>query len=489
MDSVVKLKTVEQPTQEAPNNIEAEQGLLGAILNNNEYLNRVADFLLPEHFYMPLHRKIYENIIKFSERGMIANPITLKALIQGEESLKNSEISSFDYLVRISANATTVVNVESFARIIYDNSIRRSLIDIGNIIVSNSYRESGDLDAQTQIEIAEQKLFNLASNGVADNKVSSIKDSFKSMLAKLDITMKRGEKISGVPTGFIDLDALLGGLQNSDLLILAARPSMGKTALAVNILVNAAEGFLKQKQQQSLDKPKSAAIFSLEMSSEQLVTRMLSIKTKVNSSKIRLGNINKQEFETISRESGKLNQLPIFIDDTPALSISAMRTRARRLKRQHNLGLLIVDYLQLLTSTKASDNRVNEIGDISQGLKAIAKELDIPVIALSQLSRAVESREDKRPQLSDLRESGNIEQDADVVMFIYREEYYLERKKNGHEGDNDKFVAWQREMEQVKNLANVIISKQRNGPIGVATLRFDSETTTFSNLELHLAKA
>lgn len=475
-------QNISKMLREQPHNIEAEHGLLGALLNNNEHLNKVADFLVADHFYLPLHKKIYENVIKFSEKGLIANPVTLKNYLERDESLQDSGVKSFDYLVKLAASATTIVNVESFGKLIYECAIRRKLITIGEDIVNDGYSENTDEDGFKQIEKAEQKLFNLAVQGQSDSKMLSLKDSIKITLKRLDTALKRGGGVSGVTTGYIELDNLLGGLQNSDLLILAARPSMGKTSLAINMGLNAAESFLAESKKLGEGKPKSVAIFSLEMSSEQVAMRMLSVKTKINGSKIRLGTIKQEELALLSTETNNLNQLPVFIDDTAAISISALRTRARRLKRQHNLGLIIVDYLQLLTGSGNSDNRVNEIGEISQGLKAIAKELDVPVLALSQLSRAVEAREDKRPQLSDLRESGNIEQDADVVMFIYREEYYLERRKPV--SDPDKMNEWQLSHDRVHNTAEVIVSKQRNGPIGSKLLFFDSSTTAFGNLDV-----
>ncbi|AIF81931.1 replicative DNA helicase [endosymbiont of Acanthamoeba sp. UWC8] len=477
-------QNITQVLREQPSNVEAEQGLLGALLNNNEHINKVADFLIADHFYLPLHKKIYENIIKFIEKGLVANPITLKNYLEKEEALQESGIKSFDYLVKLAASATTIVNVESFARLIYECAIRRKLITIGEDIVNDSFINNSDEDGFKQIEKAEQKLFNLAVQGQSDSKLLTLKDSIKITLKRLDTALKRGGGLSGVTTGFIELDNLLGGLQSSDLLILAARPSMGKTSLAINMGIHAAESFLEENKKSGEGKPKSVAIFSLEMSAEQVAMRMLSVKTKINGSKIRLGTIRQEELALLSSETNNLNQLPVFIDDTAAISISALRTRARRLKRQHNLGLVIVDYLQLLTGSGSSDNRVHEIGEISQGLKAIAKELDVPVLALSQLSRAVESREDKRPQLSDLRESGNIEQDADVVMFIYREEYYLERRKPV--SDPDKMNEWQLSHDRVHNTAEVIVSKQRNGPIGSKLLYFDSSTTAFGNLDINM---
>lgn len=469
-------------SKELPQNVEAEQAVLGAFLNNNDSVNKVADFLLPEHFFVPLHKKIYEAINRFMEKGLIASPVTLKSYFENDESFSDTKINTLDYFVKLSANATSYVNIVPYAKEIVENSIRRSLIDVSNSTIENSYLRDIKTSASEILEKAEQKLFNLASSG---NSESSYIPLGTSLVRALDIISKAKEnskEISGTSTGYIDLDRILGGLQNSDLLILAARPSMGKTSLAVNVALNSAVEFQKEKIGED-EKRKSVAVFSLEMPSEQIASRLLSIRTGIEGSRIRIGSISSDEFASLSNEVAELNDIPLFIDDTPALSISAIRTRARRLKRQHNLGLIVVDYLQLLRGSSANEgNRVQEIGEISQGLKAIAKELQVPVIALSQLSRAVESRDDKRPQLSDLRESGNIEQDADVVMFIFREEYYLARGMPRE--DDEKFSAWEEQMNKVKNITEVIIAKQRNGPIGTVKLRFDSTTTGFSNLDI-----
>lgn len=471
-DSANESKTV------LPANIEAEKALLGAFLNNNEHLNKVADFLLAEHFFVPIHGKIYEAIQRFIERGMIANPITLKNFLEKDEVLVKAGINSLEYLVKLSANAATIVNLLPYAKDVQDTALRRSLIGIGEDTIVDAHHQKAEQTAYNLIENAEQRLFNLASSGISDTAILSLRSSIAESLNRIEIARKRGGKVSGITTGYLDLDEMLGGLQNSDLLILAARPSMGKTSLAVNIALNAAASFMsfEGKERQSV------GVFSLEMSAEQLANRLLSIRTGVDSSKIRIGNISKEEFSVLLKESCNLNELPIYIDDTPALSISAVRTRARRMKRQFNLGILVVDYLQLLRGSKGSESsRVQEIGEISQGLKAIAKELDIPVIALSQLSRAVESRDDKRPQLSDLRDSGTIEQDADIVMFIFREEYYLSRKMPAP--GTDEYSKWQQEMERVANVADIIIAKQRNGPIGNVSLMFNGKTTGFANLD------
>ena len=467
-----------------PNNIDAEQSILGGLLNNNENLEKIIDFLKPEHFFVPIHRKVYELVIKFNEKGSVANPITLKNHLNNSTFIADTEMSGFEYLVKITAAAQVLYDIENLGRHVYELAIRRKIIAIAEEAIQDSHRDEVEISASNRIEDIEQKLFNLASSGEREEKVTQLKFSLKTTIKKIREAKERGNTVSGVSSKLIEIDRITGGLQNSDLIIIAARPSMGKTSLAINIAINAAEFFEEeQKRKKNLNNlPKSVGFVSLEMSSDQIASRILSIKTGIDGSKIRNGLVNKEDFEKLTKESAVLADMRLFIDDTPALSISAIRTRARRMKRQQNLGLLIVDYLQLVRPSGLSKeaNRVQEIGEISQGLKAIAKELDIPVIALSQLSRAVESREDKKPLLSDLRESGNIEQDADVVMFIYREEYYLERKVPT---DFDKNVDWQERFNKVKNTAEIIVAKQRNGPVGVCTLRFNTATTNFSNLD------
>lgn len=466
-----------------PCNIEAEKALLGAFLNNNDNMNKVADFLLPMHFFLPVHQKIYEAMIKLMERGLIASPITLKNYFEREESFQKTGINSLDYFLRLSSNAAAIVNLIPYAKEVYDTFLRRSLISISEETIGEAHDRKAEYAATDLIEKTEQKLFNLAMEGASDSGFTNIKISLGEALKRIDNARKHGAEVNGISTGFIDLDRLLGGMQKSDLLILAARPSMGKTWLAINIVLNAAMSFIKESKNNKEQKPASVGFFSLEMSAEQIANRLLSIKTGIDGNRIRIGNlINKDEFIKLLQESKELNELPVYIDDTPALTISAVRTRARRMKRQYNLGLIVVDYLQLVRSTFSGEqNRVQEVGEISQGLKAIAKELDIPVLALSQLSRAVETRDDKRPQLSDLRESGNIEQDADVVMFIYRDEYYLSRKMPT--AGTDDHIKWQEEMDKIKSVADIIIAKQRNGPIGNISLRFDGKGLGFTNLE------
>jgi replicative DNA helicase len=464
-----------------PQNIPAEQAILGAVLMNNDVLHRVGDFLEPEHFYEPVHQRIFKSIRQSLERGMVANPVTLKTVFDHDEALE--ALGGSAYLARLAGSVTSVINVESYGKTVYDLALKRRLITIGEDVVNHAYDPKIDLNAQQQIEAAEQHLFNLATAGSPERGFQSLKTSVTEALVRAEAAYKRKEAISGIPTKLNDMDRLLGGLQNSDLLILAGRPSMGKTALAINMAYNATKYLYHEHVDNKLEGlPPGVAFFSLEMSSEQLAARMIAMETGVNASKLRVGNMTEEEFSKLVRGSREMEKLPFFIDDTPALSISALRTRARRLKRQQNLKLIFVDYLQLLRgSNKSSEaNRVQEVSEITQGLKAIAKELDLPVIALSQLSRAVESREDKRPQLSDLRESGSIEQDADIVMFIFREEYYISRTRPSEE-ESEKFREWQSKMERVVNRTEVIVAKQRHGPIGTATLHFDANTTRFSN--------
>ncbi|MEZ5691126.1 MAG: replicative DNA helicase [Rickettsiales bacterium] len=468
--------------RQAPSNIEAEQALLGVLLVNNDSLQHVSDKLRPEHFYEPLHQRIFEAIIKFNDKGLIANPVTLRHYFDQDEAL--ADIGGGAYLAKLAAAAITVINISDYSRTIYDLALKRQLIFIGEEMANEAYLHSIDIPAMTQLEDAEQKLFNISIQGTGDKGFMPIRNSVIKAIESADHAIRHEDRLVGIPTKLTDLDKMLGGLKRSDLLILAGRPSMGKTALAVNMAYNAGL-FLKEeadKEGVSSKKAGSVGFFSLEMSAEQLSTRMLSSASKLNSYNILNGKITAEEFSHLVHVSNEMAQMPFFIDDTPALSISSLRTRARRLQRMHNLKVLVVDYLQLIRGSSASsqNNRVQEISEITQGLKAIAKELDIPVIALSQLSRAVEQRENKRPLLSDLRESGSIEQDADVVMFIYREEYYLSREQP-KEGTPE-HAKWMEDMDKALNVAEVIVAKHRNGAIGDVKLRFDANLTQFSNL-------
>ena len=462
--------------REAPNNMEAEQALLGAILANNEALNHVGTALRPEDFYAELHQRIYRAILQFHDKGLIANPITLKQHFAGQQGVEDQ------YLARLVGAATSIINVREYANLIRDAAIKRRLIGVGEEVVLRAF-EDAEHEAITQVEIAEQHLFHLASEGEAEGGFSPLRTSLAEAIAHAERAYQRSGKVVGVDTGYDDLNALLGGLHPSDLLILAGRPSMGKTALATNIAYRAAK-LLAEEDEGALargEKPRSVGFFSLEMSAEQLAMRMLATECGIASHKLQRGDLSGEEFATLAHESQRMSRIPFHIDDTPALSIAALRSRARRMKRVHNLALLVVDYLQLVRPTAGGNNvnRVQEVSEITQGLKAIAKELSIPVLALSQLSRAVEQRDDKRPQLADLRESGSIEQDADVVMFVFREEYYLKRSqpKEGTEAH----LKWQGEMERVHGLADVIVAKHRNGPIDTVTLQFQGELTRFEN--------
>ena len=472
-----------------PHNAEAEQEILGAILSNNELMNRVGDFLFSEHFLIPIHQKVYAAIQKIIERGYAATPITIKTYLENDPAFKEANTTSYDYLLQLVTRSQLVTDVFSLAKVIHEHFIRRQLITIGqDVVIEAQQYDKIDTSAQSCLERAEHKLFQLATQGNSDANLVSMKSAIKETLQRINNARANQKAITGITTGFSDMDHLTGGLQNSDLMIIAARPSMGKTAFATNIALNAAKTFRTEAMptivgdSSSHNKEASVALFSLEMSAEQLANRLLAMRTGIDSNRLRMGQISSDEFAMLSREVNELSNMPLLIDDSAAPTISAIRTRARRLKRQHNLSLIIIDYLQLIRGSMSLNynNRVQEIGEISQGLKALAKELDIPVIALSQLSRALESRDDKRPQLSDLRESGNIEQDADIVLFIYREEYYLDRKVPI---DHENNLEWQTKMSNVRNIAEIIISKHRNGPIGSFNLHFNGKTTAFSNLK------
>jgi len=460
-----------------PHNMDAERDLLGAILVNNEAASKVSGFLRAEHFYEPVHSRIFDAATLLIERGEIADPVTLKSYFDKDQAL--SDIGGAQYLAKLAASATTIINAENYGRIVYDLAMRRELIDLGEEIVNTAYESDIGQTATSQIETAEKQLFALAENGSHEGALTPVKVAVSEAVKSIEEAFQRDGNLVGVTTGLRDMDAKLGGLHNSDLLILAGRPSMGKTSLATNIAYNAAKAYRDTGGQEGAP----VGFFSLEMSAEQLVGRILAEATEISSEKLRKGELTDDEFANkLVPQSALLSECPLFIDDTPAISIAAMRTRARRLKRSHGLGMIVVDYLQLMKGTGRGDNRVQEISEVTQGLKAIAKELDIPVIALSQLSRQVENRDDKRPQLSDLRESGSIEQDADVVMFVYREEYY-EGRKEPSDGTPE-HLEWQERMAKVHNMAEVIVGKQRHGPIGIIKLQFQPEYTRFGDLAL-----
>ncbi|MBL4784596.1 MAG: replicative DNA helicase [Cohaesibacteraceae bacterium] len=480
------LKTLE-PTQaitrSSPQNIEAEQQLIGAILVNNETYYRVSDFLEAEHFYDPNHKDLFEKMGQLIRSGKIASPVTLKTFYPVE--LRVADMSMAQYMLRLTAQATTIINAEDYGRVINDLAVRRNLIQVGTDMVNIAFDAPIDMPPRTQIEDAERRLFDLAETGKYDGGFQSFSDAINEAVDMAAAAYQRDGNLSGISTGLRDLDARLGGLQSSDLIILAARPAMGKTALVTNIAYNVAKTYKSEELPDGSLKTVNGGIvgfFSLEMSAEQLATRVISEQAEVSSEKLRRGKVDENEFSRVVDTTQKMQASPLYIDQTGGISISALAARARRLKRQRGLDLLIVDYLQLLvgTSARANQGRVQEITEITTGLKALAKELAVPIIALSQLSRGVESRDDKRPMLSDLRESGSIEQDADVVMFIYREEYYTGRLEP--EPGTPEHQTWQEKMDRVHGKAEIIIAKQRHGPTGTVDLAFRGEFTRFSDL-------
>ena len=465
-----------------PHSIEAEQQLLGAILTNNDIYDRVASIIKPEHFFDPVHARIFEVAAARIAKNNLPSPVTLNTFLQDDEGL--SELGGAAYLARLAASAIAGFAVRDYAQMIYDLAIRRELIQLGQDISSRATKADVEQEPKDQIIEAEQALYKLGEDGQSDSGFQSFLRAVTSAVDVANNAYKREGGLAGVATNLIDMDKKLGGLHKSDLLILAGRPSMGKTSLATNIAYNIAKSYKRGTLSDGTEGTVDGGVvgfYSLEMSAEQLAARILSEAAEVPSDQIRRGDMTETEFRRFVEAAKSLESCPLFIDDTAALPISQLSARARRLKRTHGLDLLIVDYLQLVRPASAKDSRVNEVSEITQGLKAIAKELNIPVIALSQLSRQVENRDDKRPQLSDLRESGSIEQDADVVMFVYREEYYKEREKPG-DHDLEKMAQWQDEMERLHGRAEVIIGKQRHGPIGTVELSFEGRFTRFGNL-------
>ena len=475
-----------------PSNLAAEQALLGALLANNKAFERVGEYLAPEHFADPVHGRIFQAIKRRVEAGQLADAVTLRA--EFEHSGLLDEVGGPAYLAQLLSAMVGVINAGEYGQVIYDAWLRRQLVDLGEVVVNRAFGAEAELDAKAQLESAEQALFDLAKEGGAGE------GGFLTFERALTLAVHQAEKafttpggVSGLPTGLRDLDNKTGGLHPSDLLIIAGRPGMGKTALATKIAFGAAKSVLRSAQEADPNAvPKGGvALFSLEMSADQLATRLLAEESRISGDRIRRGEISQRDFDRFLEVSRELASLPLHIDDTPAISISALRTRCRRLQRTKGLDLIVVDYLQLMRPAAGTrtESRVLEISMITQGLKALAKELSVPVIALSQLSRAVESREDKRPQLSDLRESGSIEQDADVVMFVYRDEYYLmQRAPKELSFDNvEKFQGavdkWQKDMEMAHNKAELIIAKQRHGPTGTIKLFFEAEFTRFGDLD------
>lgn len=466
-----------------PHNIDAEMALLGSILANNKSFETVSEFLAEEHFIDPIHQRIYSVIKSLIDSGKVADPITLTNYFEQDGELE--KIGGKAYLARLASAMAPIIDIKDYGQLIYDLSNRRELIDIGEHIVNQSYKIELDQTSIDIIEESEQKLFHLAEAGISQDDFKPLGDMILAAIDSAEVAFKRDSHITGVTTGLRDLDKKMGGLHPSDLLILAGRPSMGKTALATKLAFEAANAYKEEYDEQGNLKPTEGArvaFFSLEMSAEQLALRLLSEKTKVASDRIRRGDIQSKDFEKFVEASQILSKVPLYIDDTPGLTVPAIRNRARRLKRQKGLDFIIIDYLQLVQSSgKAGENRVQAVSDITRGLKILAKELNVPVIALSQLSRGPEQREDKRPQLADLRESGSIEQDADVVLFIFREEYYLAREQPP-EG-TEKHLMWQEKMAKVHNVAEVIVAKQRHGPIGTVKVFFDGAHTTFEDYQ------
>ena len=464
---------VKNQFKELPNNIEAEQAVIGSILVLNDIFDDVSVILDNKKFYDPVHQKIFAAIENLISKGMLANPITLKNYFENDNSL--AELEGHEYLVKLTKFSTTIRQAIEYSKIVYDMHIRRELIKISETMTENASNKILDLPGNKIIEDSERLLFDLAEKGSFNTSFIKFDQALNYTIEMASNAFKNEEGIVGVPTGLTDLDDRLGGMHNSDLLIIAGRPSMGKTALATNIAFHAAKK-LQEKGTKS-----SIAFFSLEMSSEQLSTRILAEQSRIKSNDIRRGRISEEQFDKFIETSKNISELPLYIDETPAISIAAMSNRARRIKRLYGLDLVVVDYIQLMSAANTRDGRVQEISEITKGLKALAKELSVPVLALSQLSRAVEHRDIKKPQLSDLRESGSIEQDADVVMFVYREAYYLEKLEP--RPATVEHAEWQAKMNEVSNLAEIIIGKQRHGPTGNINVEFEAMFTKFRDIQ------
>ena len=489
-DLLIRPETDAAPGRALPANIEAEAAFLGAVLIDNRVIEELPVAVRPEHFFEPVHQRIYERILTLLDRNAVVTPVTLKPYFEGDEALK--ELGGITYLAQLTADGQGLLAPRELAQQIYDLALLRELVSVGRTLVEGALDTSEDVAPMDRIAQAEADLFKVAEGASSTSEAASFGVATNKALGMIELAINSGGHVSGKTTGFTSINDKCGGLHNSDLIILAGRPGMGKSSLATNIAFNCADRLLRDRRDQ-IEEGKSVgagvALFSLEMSADQLATRILAEQAGISSEALRMGKISRDDFQKLSFASQRLAELPLFIDDTPALTIAALRTRARRLKRKHDIGLVIVDYLQLLQgSGRANDNRVNEISEISRGLKTLAKELDVPVIALSQLSRAVEQRDDKRPMLSDLRESGSIEQDADMVWFIYREDYYVAARepKRPVESDDAKVheahAAWASEMERVFGLAELIVAKQRHGATGKVRLRFEPRITRFSDL-------
>ncbi|MGA8612115.1 MAG: replicative DNA helicase [Xanthobacteraceae bacterium] len=486
IDSLARKQPLaELPIRALPHNIEAEQALLGAILINNEAFYRVSDFLEPKHFFEPINGQIYELAGRLVHLNKRADTISLKNHLPGDVNIEGLSVNQ--YLARLAAEATTIINAQDYGRIVYYLSVRRALIEIGEDIVNLAYDAPVEATPTSHIEDAERRLYEVAEKGRYDSGFHTFGKALTKAVDMTAAAYQRDGKLSGLATGLTDLDSKMGGLQASDLVVLAGRPGMGKTALATNIAYNIAKAWRGEQRADGHIKTVNGGVvgfFSLEMSAEQLATRVIAEQTGIPSTDMRRGDINDLGFETIKDKVAEIQDLPLFIDETGGLSIGQLSARARRLKRQRGLDLLVIDYIQLMqgSTRRALEGRVHEVTEITTGLKALAKELNVPILALSQLSRQVESREDKRPQLSDLRESGSIEQDADVVLFVFREEYYHQMRKPT-EANREKFAEWLAEGERVEGKAEVIIGKQRHGPTGTVELQFDASVTRFANLD------
>jgi len=476
-----------------PQNVEAEAAMLGAMMIDNRLADDLIDRLEPEHFFEPVHGRIFAAIKTARSNDMLATPVTLRPMFEQDEGMR--ELGGPSYLAQLTGSGAGLIGARQFAQQIYDLAMLRTLVRVGRGLVEGAMDTSEEVNPRAQIEAAEEELYKVAVDGGTENQTKSFLQAAKITLKMAEVALNSGGHISGVTTGLESLNAKIGGMHPSDLMILAGRPGMGKTSLATNIAFNAAQRWMRDMED-GIPPDRSlgakVAFFSLEMSADQLAGRILAEQARINSDVLRSGKISHQEFKQLAATAGELENLPLFIDDTAGLTIGALHTRARRLQRRHNnqLGLIIVDYLQLLTGSakSAGDGRVQEISEISRGLKNVAKDLNVPVIALSQLSRAVEQREDKRPLLSDLRESGSIEQDADMVMFVYREDYYLNMVQpeiptaSSPPGVEEKHAAWSEHLARVYGQAELIIAKQRHGSTGKVILKFEPHITKFSDL-------
>lgn len=492
MATIVELSAAANPgdTHKLPANLEAEAAFLGACLIDNRVLEDLPVLLAPGHFFEPLHGRIFERIQQLTAENMLANPVTLKPYFEADEAMRG--LGGPGYLAQLTGTGAGLIGARDFARQIFDLALLRELVAVGRTLVDSATDTSMAVDPAAQIEAAESALYRVAGGDAELGQARALGQAVTMAVANVQKALNSGGHLSGITTGLASLNARIGGLHPSDLVILGGRPGMAKTSLATNIAFSAAQRWMRDEQDGiAPDKNMGAktAFFSLEMSADQLATRILAEQSGISSEALRMGRISHHDFDNLTAAAAQLQSLPLYIDDTPALTIAALRTRARRLKRRHGIGLVIVDYLQLLQGTsKTGDNRVQEISEISRGLKTLAKELNVPVLALSQLSRAVESRDDKRPQLADLRESGSIEQDADMVLFLFREEYYVAARepKRPQEGDDikvwDDHAKWAMEMERVAGLTELIVAKQRHGATGKVRLHFEAKLTKFSDL-------